>query len=121
MGAVELAGAVPDPEEVGGRVVPAFGVVDGVAGAAFALVAVEETWKWGRGAGGRVTEVAREALLVFEEEAFVAGVKIDGFEAAGGAIGSNGAHELEGFGDAVNDASVLSFDAFVFDVTEFPV
>lgn len=121
MGAVGLAGAVADPKEVSGGVVPTFGIFDGVAVAAFVLVVVMEIWNWGRCTGGGVAEVAGEALFILEEKAFMAGVEINSFEAAGRAVSSDGAHEPEGFGDAVDDAGVLGFDGFIFDVTEFPV
>ena len=65
--------------------------------------------------------MAREALFVFEQKALMAGVEVYGFEAAGRAVSADGAHEAEGLSDAVNDARVLGFDGFVFDVAEFPV
>jgi len=68
-----------------------------------------------------VAEAARKALLVFEEEALVAGVEVYGFEATGGAVGADGAHEAEGIGNAVDDAGVLGVYFFVFDVAEFPI
>ena len=71
--------------------------------------------------GWWVAEVAREALFVFEQEAFVAGIEVNGFEAAGGAVGADGAHEAEGFRDAIDNAGVLRFYAFVFDMAELPV
>lgn len=40
-------------------------------------------------------EESGETLLVVEEQAFVAGEEVDGFEAGGGAVGADGAHEAE--------------------------
>ena len=70
----------------------------------------------------RVFEFSREALFVFEEEAFVAGVEVYGVQGIGRSVGSaHYVHEAETLGDAFNNAFVLGFDVFVLDVAKFPV
>lgn len=102
MGAVDLAGAVADPEEVGGGGVVGF---EGLCGGG---------WRVG------VLEVSEEALFVFEEEAFVAGVDVDGLDAAVG-VDAHGLHEAQGVFDAVDDLGVLLPDGGGDDVPETPV
>lgn len=89
MGAVELARAVADPEEVcGGGVVACCGL-----------------WSCGRW----VAQEAGETLLVFEEETLVAGEDVDGLDASV-CVDSDGVHKTQRVFDSVDDALVLLFD-----------
>ena len=68
-----------------------------------------------------MAEEAGEGLFVFKKQTFVASVKVHGFQSAGATVSADCAHEAEGLGDAVDDAGIFGFDAFVFDVAESPV
>ena len=133
VGVGELAGAVPDPEEVRGGVVVAgvgrsgrrepggkrgfavvlwrcgVSVVDAVAFRAFRRL--EEAWN----CVGWVFELPGQALFVFEEEAFVGGEEVDSLEAAAG-VEADGAHHVESVGDALRDALVFVSERGVQDV-----
>ena len=76
----------------------------------------EEAWD----GGWRVLEAAGEALFVFEEEAFVGGEEVDGLEGAA-RVEADGAHHVEGVGDALGDAAVLFSHRGIPDVAEAPV
>jgi len=95
MCAVELAGAVADPEEVCGGV---------------------EVF---RDPVRRIREEPREGLLVFEEEPLVRGVEVCGVDDRGG-ISADGMHEGEGVGDGVDDGLILRADLVGLDVREGP-
>lgn len=101
VGAVELARAITDPEEVrGGRVVVC--------------------WWRVRGCVGGGLEKAREALLVFEGEALVAGVDVDGFDAAV-SVDADGVHKAQGVFDPAHDLLVLLFNRWRDDMAQSPV
>lgn len=103
MCAVELAGSVTDPEEVGGGCVVAF-------------LRGESVMRGGEGVFGE----AGEALFVFEEEALVAGVDIDCFDAAVG-VDAHCVHEAERILNSAYNAFVLLFDSWGDYVPEIPV
>lgn len=102
VGVVDLAGAVADPEEV------RRGVVVGLAGR-----------RRGRRGHGGVLHVARQGLLVLEEEALVAGEELDRVEA--GLAGLDGLEEAQGALDAARDGRVLGLELRVLDVAQAPV
>lgn len=56
---------------------------------------------------------AGQALLIFQEKRFVAGVEIYGVKPAGCGISTDGSHEAQTFRNAFDDALVFGFDAVI--------
>lgn len=89
---VEFPRALAHPEHVGGAVVPF--------------------------AGGGV--LAREGLLVGEEEALVRGEEVDGGEGVAGGVDANGLHEAEGLVDLAGEGAVAGSLGGGLDEIEVP-
>lgn len=64
---------------------------------------------------------AGHALLVFQEERFVAGVEIYGLKTARRAIGTNGSHEAQAFRNAFDNALVFGLYAVVAYMAQSPI
>lgn len=102
--AIDLPGAVSDPQEVSGSVVPALAI----RGCLSSRVA------------SRMLQPSRQALFVLQNKAFVAAVQVDGLQLARG-VCSDCAHEAEGVGDTVDDGSVLGLQFLVAHMSKTPV
>ena len=102
VGVVDLAGAVADPDEVGRGVV------------------VLHARALARERVGRVLHTARQALLVLEQQALVAGEEVDGGD-LGALVGADGVAEADHVGKETHGLRVLGLELRVLDVAQSPV
>ena len=128
MRVVGLTCAVADPEEVGGGVVVARGLLfalDGEVGEGTACEGRDFGGRcrfvgWGDVAVGGVLEFPGQSLLVFQEETFVTCEEVDGVQLTG-SVCADGLHEAERLADARNNGAVFRVEFLIADMAKIPV